>query len=81
MAKMPGAYNLGKALIEEMEKLWLTLDVTESGGIASTERNVALVMKGLKEASRESGFITLFLAFCAIDCLQEHARAEYDLVS
>jgi len=67
---MKGAYQLGKALIEQFEKKGTDFDTrpSESGGqavMAMTDANTIRVKEILMEAAREAGFMSLFMVVMA----------------
>ena len=73
MARTPGAYQLGKGILDGLAALEGQIDVTENGKIAGTARNQMLVRGVLLDAFRSAGFIGGFLVLAVLLPAQEEA--------
>lgn len=60
MARMEGAYRLGKALVEELQALDGKLEV-EGDRVVVDANNQTLVRTAVLEGTRKAGFIPLML--------------------
>jgi hypothetical protein len=73
MPRIEGAYRLGKAFLEEIQT-WEDMDADENDNITATPRNTGLVIKAVKDAARNAGFMNLFFMVGAMDCHPEKSN-------
>jgi hypothetical protein len=67
VARVHGAYQLGKAVMDTFQALSINhkWDTTPKGFMKPTKKNTALAIQALQEAAAESGFIGLALVLDA----------------
>lgn len=67
MARTPGAYRLGKALLDNIVGLHEAIHVSENGSIALNNiGNYGLVRDALLDAIRDAGFIYMCVGLAAL---------------
>jgi len=67
MARTPGAYKLGKAILDNLGDLHDKVETSESGGIATNSwANYMLVRDALLHAARDANFTMLELALMTL---------------
>lgn len=62
MAQTPGAYRLGKAILDKLQESLPTWDIDDKGNLVKSSENTHRALSAIRAAAHEAGFVPLGLA-------------------